>query len=212
MFHAMIQCEYLAIINTHLQSYFTLVRGFHCIAVKVPVHPSPVDRKWLVLVLKISQCCNIYWAPPMYRVLSTCFTFTISSALGTTHCWGRHHYFAQGNDGQRGRSYNAGGHQVSKQQSRDSKPTLSDSKACTSTLPSCFFNWMITALQSRVGFCRSTMQISCECMYVCVLYIYIHTHTYISTYISSLWSIMLSCVNISGFSSYYYILRESSKK
>lgn len=139
------------------------------------------------------------------------FTFTISSALGTTHCWGRHHYYAQGNEGQSGRSYNAGGRQVGEQQSRDSRPSLSDSKACTPTLPSCFFNWMITALQSCVGFCHSTMQISCECMYVCVLYIYIK-YIYISTYISSLWNIILSCVNIPGFSSCYYILRKSSKK
>ena len=59
MLHTVIQYEYLAIINIHLQSYFTLVRGFHCIAVKVPVHPSPVDRKWLVFVLKISPCYNM---------------------------------------------------------------------------------------------------------------------------------------------------------
>ena len=186
MFHAMIHCEYLAITNVHLQSYFTLVRGFHCIAVKfLSIHHWWIGNGWfLFLKYHCIVTCNIYWAPTMYQVLSKCFTFTISSALHTTHWWGRHCYYAQGNESQRGRSYDAGGHHVGEQQSRDSRPSLSDSKVFTPTLPSGFFNWMVTALQSSIGFCHSAMQISCECMNVCDLYIlYTYIHTYISVYI-----------------------------
>ena len=131
MFHAMIHCEYLAITNVHLQSYFTLVRGFHCIAVKfLSIHHWWIGNGWfLFLKYHCIVTCNIYWAPTMYQVLSKCFTFTISSALHTTHWWGRHCYYAQGNESQRGRSYDAGGHHVGEQQSRDSRPSLSDSKS-----------------------------------------------------------------------------------
>lgn len=74
MFHAMIHCEYLAITNIHLQSYFTLVRGFHCIAVKfLSIHQWWIGNGlFLFLKYHCIVTCNIYWAPTMYQVLSKC--------------------------------------------------------------------------------------------------------------------------------------------
>ena len=85
VFHAMIHCEYLAITNVHLQSYFTLVRGFHCIAVKfLSIHHWWIGNGlFSFLKYHCIVTCNIYRAPTMYQVLSKCFTFTISSALCT---------------------------------------------------------------------------------------------------------------------------------